>query len=427
MAVHVEQLPGSASLLPALTSALAVVAHPDDESFALGAVLSALVQSGCRVSVLCLTRGEASTVHGISGDLRALRAMELRDAASALGLSAAELSDHPDGGLGRVSRSALGREVRETALRAEAQGLVVFDDSGVTGHSDHIAASEAALDVATELSLPVLGWTLPISVAEQLNAEFGSTFTGHRPIDVDLTVPVERDKQRMASLAHASQAVPTSVLWRRLELLGDVEHLRWLKPPVESSQPVPAAVRGIPAAPTDVAVRGRARVVRCLLCPPVPASPPAERLRAPGRDVVHDGVQARPRGVGRPPGPRPAGAPARATRGSAGRGGPLHRPQLDHHCTRDRHQRLTQLRAAVRRLGRTGRWTRLARLGPSALTGSASGEEPAEWALVRFLGFRMPGAPVGAGHAGQDLGDVLAAAGPGGLATGPASDGSAHG
>ena len=253
MAVHVEQLPGSASGLPAWTSALAVVAHPDDESFALGAVLSALVQSGCRVSVLCLTRGEASTVHGISGDLRALRAMELRDAASALGLSAAELSDHPDGGLGRVSRSALGREVRETALRAEAQGLVVFDDSGVTGHSDHIAASEAALDVATELSLPVLGWTLPISVAEQLNAEFGSTFTGHRPIDVDLTVPVERDKQRTASLAHASQAVPTSVLWRRLELLGDVEHLRWLKPPVESSQPVPAAVRGIPAAPTDVA------------------------------------------------------------------------------------------------------------------------------------------------------------------------------
>jgi len=250
MAVHVEQLPGSASGLPAWTSALAVVAHPDDEPFALGAVLSALVQSGCRVSVLCLTRGEASTVHGISGDLRALRAMELRDAASALGLSAAELSDHPDGGLGRVSRSALGREVRETALRAEAQGLVVFDDSGVTGHSDHIAASEAALDVATELSLPVLGWTLPISVAEQLNAEFGSTFTGHRPIDVDLTVPVERDKQRTASLAHASQAVPTSVLWRRLELLGDVEHLRWLKPPVESSQPVPAAARGLPAAPT---------------------------------------------------------------------------------------------------------------------------------------------------------------------------------
>jgi LmbE family N-acetylglucosaminyl deacetylase/uncharacterized OsmC-like protein len=253
MVVQVEQLPGSASVLPAWTSALAVVAHPDDESFALGAVLSAFVGSGCQVSVLCLTRGEASTVHGISGDLRALRAMELRDAASALGLSAAELSDHPDGELGRVSRAALVREVRQTALRAGAQGLVVFDDSGVTGHSDHIAASEAALDAATELGLPVLGWTLPLRVAQQLNAEFGSTFTGHQPTEVDLTVPVERNKQRTASLAHASQAVPTSVLWRRLELLGDVEHLRWLKPPVESSHAVPAAATKVPAATTDVA------------------------------------------------------------------------------------------------------------------------------------------------------------------------------
>ena len=252
MAVEVDQSPSSAAVLPAWTSALAVVAHPDDESFALGAVLDALVQSGCHVSVLCLTRGEASTVHGIGGDLWALRAMELRDAAAALGLSAAELSDHPDGELGRVSRSALVHEVREMALRAGAQGLVVFDDSGVTGHSDHIAASEAALDAATELRLPVLGWTLPRSVAEQLNEEFGGTFTGHEPGEVDLTVSVERDKQRMASLAHASQAVPTSVLWRRLELLGDVEHLRWLKRPAESGQPVPAEAIGVPAATTDI-------------------------------------------------------------------------------------------------------------------------------------------------------------------------------
>lgn len=231
MAVRVVSSPSTTSELPGWTSALAVVAHPDDESFALGAVLDAWVRSGCQVSVLCLTRGEASTVHGISGDLLALRAMELRDAASALGLSAAELSDHPDGGLGRVSRPALAREVHDTALRVKAQGLVVFDESGVTGHPDHVAASDAALDAARELDLPVLGWTLPSNVAEQLNEEFGATFTGHDPAEVDLTVSVERDRQRTASLAHASQAVPTSVLWRRLELLGDVEHLRWLRRP----------------------------------------------------------------------------------------------------------------------------------------------------------------------------------------------------
>ena len=34
--------------------------------------------------------------------------------------------------------------------------------------------------------------------------------------------------QRQAVLAHPSQAVPSSALWRRLELLGDTEHLRHL-------------------------------------------------------------------------------------------------------------------------------------------------------------------------------------------------------
>ena len=46
----------------------------------------------------------------------------------------------------------------------------------------------------------------------------------------------------MASLAHASQAAPTSVLWRRLDLLGDVEYLRWLRRE-GSLAAVPAAAR----------------------------------------------------------------------------------------------------------------------------------------------------------------------------------------
>lgn len=256
MTVYMSRLPTPGSVLPAWGSALAVVAHPDDESFGLGAVLEALVRSGCSVSVLCLTRGEASTVHGISGDLRALRAMELRDAATVLGLSSAELSDHPDGSLGRVGHDVLVREVSSAATRVGAEGLVVFDPSGVTGHPDHATATAVALDAATSLDLPVVAWTLPRSVAEQLNEEFGTDFVGHEPSEVDLTVPVERDKQRTASLAHASQAVPTSVLWRRLELLGDVEHLRWLNQPLAGGQSAPTPSTRVAAATTgDASMR----------------------------------------------------------------------------------------------------------------------------------------------------------------------------
>ena len=41
-------------------------------------------------------------------------------------------------------------------------------------------------------------------------------------------VAVDRARQRAAVECHGSQAVPGSVLWRRLELLGDVEYVRLL-------------------------------------------------------------------------------------------------------------------------------------------------------------------------------------------------------
>lgn len=215
--------------LPRWPSVLAVVAHPDDESFGLGAVLDAFARRGAAVSVLCLTHGEASTVHGVSGDLRELRAQELRNAATVLGLARTTLADHPDGELARAERATLAAELDEAVDRSAAHGLVVFDSSGVTGHPDHVAATVAALEVADRRGLPVLGWTLPRAVALQLNEELRTGFVGHDAADIDLRIQVERGRQLQAALAHASQAIPTSVLWRRLELLGELEHLRWLR------------------------------------------------------------------------------------------------------------------------------------------------------------------------------------------------------
>jgi LmbE family N-acetylglucosaminyl deacetylase/uncharacterized OsmC-like protein len=216
--------------LPAWSSVLAVVAHPDDESFGLGAVLDAFVRAGTAVSVLCLTQGEASTVHGVTGDLATLRASELREAARTLGIQTAILREHHDGDLAR-EHAVLVRDVVDVASGQHAQGLVVFDPSGVTGHPDHAAATAAALAAAESLDLPVLAWTLPDDVAGQLNDEFDASFSGHPRQAADVAIRVDRERQRLASLAHASQAVPTSVLWRRLELLGDVELLRWLRRP----------------------------------------------------------------------------------------------------------------------------------------------------------------------------------------------------
>ena len=50
-------------LLPVWESVLAVVAHPDDESFGLGAIIDRMTSGGASVHVLCYTRGEASTLN----------------------------------------------------------------------------------------------------------------------------------------------------------------------------------------------------------------------------------------------------------------------------------------------------------------------------------------------------------------------------
>lgn len=213
--------------LPPWRSVLAVVAHPDDESFGLGAVVSAFVAGGARVTVLCLTHGEASTLHGVDGDLAHVRERELEDAAAVLGLHRVQLLDFPDGGLMGVDEAVLEAVVLTGIEEASADGLVVFDPNGVTGHPDHQRATAVALAAAAAAGTPVLGWTLPADVADVLRAELGAPFAGHSPDRIDLVIDVDRSAQLEAVNCHPSQAVPGSALWRRLDLLGDREHLRW--------------------------------------------------------------------------------------------------------------------------------------------------------------------------------------------------------
>ena len=212
--------------LPPWHSVLAVVAHPDDESFGLGALLSTFAEAGATVSVLCFTRGEASTLHGVDGDLAEIRARELRAAASALGIGSVVLKDYPDGDLGSVDLTTLVGDVAASIDAVNADGIIGFDADGVTGHPDHRRATQAALAAAHERGLLVLGWTVPADVATTLNTEFGASFTGHDTADIDMVLTVDRTRQSIAVACHPSQAVPGSVLWRRLELIGDREYLR---------------------------------------------------------------------------------------------------------------------------------------------------------------------------------------------------------
>jgi LmbE family N-acetylglucosaminyl deacetylase len=167
--------------LPDWGSVLAIVAHPDDESFGLGALLSAFVDAGAQVSVLCFTRGEASTLHGVDGDLATIRAEELRAAARELGITDVHLKAYPDGGLADVDFEGLMSDANEVATRVRVDGLLAFDVSGVSGHPDHQRATDVAAKLAADRGIGLLGWTLTADIARALNDERGSAFTGHRP------------------------------------------------------------------------------------------------------------------------------------------------------------------------------------------------------------------------------------------------------
>lgn len=216
--------------LPDFASLLVVCAHPDDESFGLGAVLHTFASGGTKLAIVCFTHGEASTLHGIDGDLNTIRVAELATASGHLGVDPVELLDYPDGALAAQPRDELVDHILRTARDVDADGLLVFDDGGITGHPDHQAATDAALAAADALDVPVLAWAIPAHVATALNDEFGTTFVGRHRADCDIVLEVDRAAQLEAIDCHASQSRTNPVMRRRLELQQQNEWLRVLRP-----------------------------------------------------------------------------------------------------------------------------------------------------------------------------------------------------
>ncbi|GGK75754.1 PIG-L deacetylase family protein [Mangrovihabitans endophyticus] len=217
--------------LPPMTGVLVVAAHPDDESFGLGAVIGALGERGIPVTVLCFTHGEASTLHGVRGDLGAIRSRELTAAGAALGVRGLDLRAYPDGKLSEAPLAELTAHVRRLVDAVHPSHLLAFDPNGVTGHPDHRRASEAALAAADAVGLPLLAWAIPQRVAARLNAEFGTAFAGRSDRDLPIVLAVSRHLQRRAIACHRSQSTENPVLRRRLRLLGGQEYLMLIAPP----------------------------------------------------------------------------------------------------------------------------------------------------------------------------------------------------
>ena len=151
---------------------LVVVAHPDDETLALGATLADLAASGVRVHVVCLTSGEAALDHVREhvSDLAVRRREELARAGAALGLDGCTVLDLPDGRLAEHPDEAEDAVRRAVELHRPDRVATLWRDDP---HPDHRAVSQAVHAVCEpgtvdEFLLWALHWTDPATVTDRV-------------------------------------------------------------------------------------------------------------------------------------------------------------------------------------------------------------------------------------------------------------------
>lgn len=150
---------------------LAVLAHPDDESFGLGGTLALYANKGYDTYLICATRGEVGTVdeEHLTGftDIAELRTDELRRAATHLGLKNVFFLGYRDSGMpgmedNKHPNAQINHPVDEVAghvvkyIRELKPDIVLtFDPIGGYKHPDHIHIHKAtvlAFDKADDAS-----------------------------------------------------------------------------------------------------------------------------------------------------------------------------------------------------------------------------------------------------------------------------------
>jgi LmbE family N-acetylglucosaminyl deacetylase len=141
---------------------LAVLAHPDDESFGMGGTLALYARRGVAVHLVCATRGEVGEVEPqmLEGfeSIGDLREHELRCAAEHLGLSGVHFLGYRDSGmvgspenehpeaLAAAPIDEVAAKVTGYIRRLRPQVVLTFDPIGGYRHPDHIAIQRATVE-----------------------------------------------------------------------------------------------------------------------------------------------------------------------------------------------------------------------------------------------------------------------------------------
>ena len=151
-------------------------AHPDDESFGLGAAIPKWIDDGLEIYLICATNGEVGVVpeelRGKHPTTAALRLSELDCARQYLkfkevfmlgyrdsGMPGSETSRHPESLCYQWQNhpARVTAKVKDILQRAKPHVVVTFNRYGGYGHPDHIAIQRATSQAFEELRAPESG------------------------------------------------------------------------------------------------------------------------------------------------------------------------------------------------------------------------------------------------------------------------------
>ena len=262
---------------------LAVLAHPDDETFGMGGTLALHARRGDDVYLVCATRGEVGTVDpehmGNFKTIAELREAELRCAAEHLGLKevfflgyrdsgmpGSEDNKHPDAQVAHSVDEVAGKVVK-FIRQLKPDAVLTFDPIGGYRHPDHIQihnatvlAFEKADDASfhpesgqpykpralyfqvmprqwLRLATRIMPWVGidPRKFGRNKDVDLKSLVDVDFPVHVSVDTGSVREIAEAASLCHASQGggqMRSGLMGTIRRLVGDREEYMRAYPPV---------------------------------------------------------------------------------------------------------------------------------------------------------------------------------------------------
>jgi LmbE family N-acetylglucosaminyl deacetylase len=131
---------------------LLVFPHPDDEAYVAGGLLQLAQRLSIKTKLICLTKG---------GVGKKVQEAELRRACEILGVDELSLWNFTELKL-REEKSEWLKRLAGEIKTSNAQIIVTFDHSGITGHPDHIVVSREVLALIKKMQpKPLLYWRVP--------------------------------------------------------------------------------------------------------------------------------------------------------------------------------------------------------------------------------------------------------------------------